>query len=97
MYHVTTNTRNFTVDAIEYITAEGGAYCPVEPDRADGFKAMTIQYISDTIETYSVEVFVLPDHTLLGEEEVGTVEYIDEPDPPEFSAEEFMEMLEEIL
>lgn len=96
MYYVTSNNQTFPVDAIEYVTTLDNAYLPIEPDQADGFKAMIIQYISDTTETYQVTVYTLPDHTLLGGEPTGTVEYREE-DPPEFSAEEFMEMIEEIL
>lgn len=98
MYRIITNDNTFNVDAIEYIKVIGGEYVPVVEDEADGFKAMKIIHVSSTVETYRVSIYAFPDHTLIGGEETATIELVeDEDETDEFTSDDFVEMIEEIL
>ena len=72
MYKVTNITKSteFECDAIETITVENNVYRPIDPDKADGFKALTIVEVSPSEQYYTEEAFVYAGHTLLGTEDV---------------------------
>jgi len=66
-------------DAIETLTLDNGEYIPVDPDKADGFAALTIIHVSPSEEYYEAEYFVFDGHEMKGNEDVGEYEFIPEP------------------